>query len=74
MPTPSLSSIIAKDTAGEFASDADFDDALWLALCDQVTSTADLAGSVGSSRRMSYRIPRYVEWEVGNGRFCPGGP
>ncbi len=68
MPTPSLSSIIAKDTAGEFASDADFDDALWLALCDQVTSTADLAGLSEVAR--NYYASRYVEWEVGNGGFA----
>ncbi len=63
----SLTSIIAKDIAGEFASDCEFDDALWLALCEVVKSPNDLAALPEVAR--NYYASRYVEWEVGNGGF-----
>lgn len=68
MTIPSLSSVIAKDAAGEFTSDAEFDDALWLALCERVSSAADLADLPEVAR--NYFASRYVEWEVGNGGFA----
>lgn len=68
MTTISIASVIAKDAAGEFASDAEFDDALWLAMCDCVKSAADLEALPEVAR--NYYASRYVEWEVGNGGFA----
>ncbi len=48
-------------------SDADFDDALWLALCGQVGSVDDLK-KLPDGVRM-YFATRTVEWDVANGGF-----
>jgi hypothetical protein len=68
MATMSLASVIAKESAGGFGSDAEFDDALWLALCERVRSVADLEALPEVAR--NYYASRYVEWEVGNGGFA----
>jgi hypothetical protein len=63
----SLSAIIAKDQAGGY-SDAEFDDALWLALCERVRTIEELEALPAVAR--TYYASRYVEWEVGNGGFA----
>jgi len=63
----SVSAIIAKDEAGGY-SDAEFDDALWLALCDRVQCGDGLETLPAALR--TYYTSRYVEWEVGNGGFA----
>jgi Domain of unknown function (DUF4375) len=62
-----LSAVVAKDQAGGY-SDAEFDDALWLALCERVRSIEELEGLPPVAR--TYYASRYVEWEVGNGGFA----
>jgi hypothetical protein len=62
-----LADILAKDAAGEF-TDAQFDDALWLALCERVRCVEDLNELPAPAR--TYYASRYVEWEVGNGGFA----
>jgi hypothetical protein len=62
-----VSKIMDEDAAGLLA-DVDFDDALWLALCDRIggpKSLANLPHPVGV-----YYATRLVEWEVGNGGFA----
>jgi len=68
MTTLPLASVLAKDAGGGFASDAEFDDALWLALCERVKSIADLGALPEVAK--NYYASRYVEWEVGNGGFA----
>ena len=62
----SVGDVIAADEAKRM-SDEDFDDALWLALCGQISSANDLA-PFPSGVRM-YFATRMVECEIGNGGF-----
>lgn len=55
---------------GEIAqvSDSELDDAVWLSLCEKISTPKDLLAFpdvVGT-----YYASRYVEWEVGNGGFA----
>ena len=60
--------LMEADERGEL-SDADFDDALWLLLCERgVEIPADL-DKFDEAVRVFY-ASRYMEWEVGNGGFA----
>jgi len=63
----SVAALIAHDETSPMERD-NFDDALWLLLCEKVTSPEDLEAfrpPVGV-----YFASRYLEWEVGNGGFA----
>ena len=61
-----VSDVIATDEAAPM-SDADFDDALWLALLGRISTAEDLRGFSPGVRM--YFATRMVEWEIGNGGF-----
>jgi hypothetical protein len=62
----SISDVISADESAPM-DDADFDDAVWLALCGLIGSASDLS-HVPVGVRM-YFATRIVEWDVANGGF-----
>lgn len=65
---PSVQDVIERDRRDEYAKDAAFDDALWLALCRRIVSpeaAAELPEPV-----WVYYATRFMQWEVGNGGFA----
>jgi hypothetical protein len=66
MTTP-INELMTKDAAGQL-SDGEFDDALWLGLCERIKSVDALERFPEPVR--TYYASRYVEWEVGNGGFA----
>jgi hypothetical protein len=65
--TASIEELMSKDAAGQLPDD-EFDDALWLGLCERIKGVQDLARFPEPVR--TYYASRYVEWEVGNGGFA----
>lgn len=59
--------LMKQDIAGEITDDQ-FDDELWLALCERITDIQSLAELPVPVK--TYYASRYVEWEVGNGGFA----
>lgn len=60
-----IQQVLDQDSRGEFAEWADFDSALWSAVCEVVGDPHDFARFPESLQ--FYYATRMLEWDTGNG-------